>query len=76
LFVKTNLGYSIYHGGTFEIEKRFSHGVGLHGSYTFSKTISNQDSLANLADVPEGQNERLERALSGRTLVNALRLLF
>ena len=64
LFVKTNLGYSIYHGGTFEIEKRFSHGVGLHGSYTFSKTISNQDSLANLADVPEGQNERLERAVS------------
>ena len=64
IFVKDNSGMSIYHGGTFELEKRFAHGVGLHSSYTFSKTISNSDSLANLADLPEGLDARLERAVS------------
>jgi len=52
-FVKVSGGLSIYHGGTFEVAKRFSHGFSLHSSYTFSKTISNVDSVANLADVPE-----------------------
>jgi len=34
-------------------DKRFTHGFSLHSSYSFSKTISNSDSVANLADVPE-----------------------
>ncbi len=63
-FVTDNVGASTYHGGTLEVEKRFSRGVSFHGAYTFSKTISNSDSVANLADLPEGQELRLERALS------------
>jgi hypothetical protein len=57
-------GTSIYHGGTAEIEKRFSHGFSLHGSYTFEKVISNYESVANLADFPQEQDRRLERAVS------------
>jgi hypothetical protein len=62
-FVKVSQGMSIYHGGTFELTKRFSHGFSLHSSYSYSKTISNSDSVANLADVPE-TSLALERALS------------
>jgi outer membrane receptor protein involved in Fe transport len=53
LFVQTNTGESSHHGGTFEIQKRFGQGYGLHGSYTLSKTRTNVDSLANLSDLPE-----------------------
>src|SRR5262249_60622646 len=48
----TNLGDSIYHGGTLEGERRFGLGLGIHGSYTLSKTISDGgvDSMASLSD--------------------------
>ncbi|HEY6249967.1 MAG TPA: TonB-dependent receptor [Candidatus Angelobacter sp.] len=52
-FVKVNAGASTYHGGTFEVQKRFAHGFSFHSSYSFSKTMSNVDSVANLADIPE-----------------------
>lgn len=52
-FVKVNAGSSIYHGGTFQVQKRFAHGFSFSSSYSFSKTISNVDSVANLADIPE-----------------------
>src|SRR2546422_11354712 len=55
-FVQTNTGTSNYHGATFEAEKRFANGVGFHGSYTLSRVRNNVDSLANLADLPEGQD--------------------
>jgi hypothetical protein len=61
-------GLSIYHGGTAEIEKRFSHGFSLHGSYTFERTISNYESVANLADFPQEQDRGLERAVSRQTV--------
>jgi hypothetical protein len=63
-FVQDDNGYSIYHGGMLEVEKRYGRQVSFHGTYTFSKTISNTDSLANNADYPEGLDPRLERALS------------
>jgi len=53
LFVQTNTGESSYHGGTFELQKRFSAGYSVHGSYTLSKARTNVDSLANLSDLPE-----------------------
>jgi outer membrane receptor protein involved in Fe transport len=62
-FVKVSGGASIYHGGSFELQKRFSHGFSVFSSYSFSKTISNVDSVANLADVPETSLAG-ERALS------------
>jgi hypothetical protein len=64
LFVQTNTGRANYHGATFEIEKRFAAGIGFHGSYTLSRVRSNVDSLANLADLPEGQSIEGEMALS------------
>jgi hypothetical protein len=36
----TNIGDSVYHGGTLEVQRRFATGLALHGSYTFSKTMS------------------------------------
>jgi outer membrane receptor protein involved in Fe transport len=65
-------GFSIYHGGTAEIEKRFAHGFSLHGSYTFERTISNYESVANLADFPQEQNRNLERAVSRQTVPQRL----
>ena len=53
LFVQTNTGESSHHGGTFEIQKRFGGGYGLNASYTLSRSRTNVDSLANLADLPE-----------------------
>jgi hypothetical protein len=64
LFVQTNTGTSNYHGATFEAEKRFANGVGFHGSYTLAHVRNNVDSLANLADLPEGQDIAGETALS------------
>jgi hypothetical protein len=65
-------GMSIYHGGTAEIEKRFSHGFSLQGSYTFERTISNYESTANLADFPQEQERSLERAVSRQTVPQRL----
>jgi hypothetical protein len=67
-FVKDSGAFSIYHGGSLEVEKRFQHGFSLHGSYTFSKTINNSESVANLADIPTGQDRNLERAISRQTV--------
>jgi hypothetical protein len=64
LFVQTNTGTSKYHGVTFEVEKRFMAAFGFHGSYTLSRVRNNVDSLANLADLPEGQDIAGEMARS------------
>jgi carboxypeptidase family protein/TonB-dependent receptor-like protein len=64
LFVQTNTGMSNYHGVTVEAEKRMARGVGFHGSYTLSSVRNNVDSLANLADLPEGQNIQAETSRS------------
>ena len=67
-YVGDSGGYSTYNGGTAEVEKRFSHGFGLHGSYTYSRTISNSDSVANLADFPQSPDRNLERAVSRQSV--------
>ncbi|HXB20885.1 MAG TPA: TonB-dependent receptor [Candidatus Solibacter sp.] len=74
-FVKSSGGASIYHGATFEVEKRFSHGFSFHSSYSWSKTISNVDSVANLADIPE-TSLALERALSRQNVPQRYTLSF
>jgi outer membrane receptor protein involved in Fe transport len=56
LFVQTNTGTSSHHGGTFEVQKRFNQGYTFHASYTVARTRTNVDSLANLSDLPEGQD--------------------
>jgi TonB dependent receptor-like, beta-barrel len=64
LFVQTNTGRSTYHGATLELEKRFAGTVGFHASYTLSRVRNNVDSLANFADIPEGQDIEGETSLS------------
>jgi hypothetical protein len=75
-FVKDSGGFSIFHGATFEVEKRFAHGFSFHGSYTFSRTINNSESVANLADLPQGQDRNLERAVSRQSVPHRFTLAF
>jgi outer membrane receptor protein involved in Fe transport len=75
-YVTDDIGLSIHHGGTLEVEKRFSRGFSFHGSYTFSKTINNAESVANLADLPEGPGIGPERAVSRQTVPHRFTLAF
>jgi hypothetical protein len=63
-FVFDNGGYSIFNGGSFEIQKRFAQGFSFHSSYTYSQTISNTESVAAVNDFPEQPDRNPERALS------------
>jgi carboxypeptidase family protein/TonB-dependent receptor-like protein len=63
-FVFDNGGYSIFNGGSFELQKRFARGFSFHSSYTYSQTISNTESVAAVNDFPENPDRNLERALS------------
>jgi hypothetical protein len=67
-YIINSNGMSVYNGATAEIEKHFSHGFSLHGSYTFERAISNYESVANLADFPQEQDTSLERAVSRQTV--------
>jgi len=75
-FVVDDIGFSIHHGGSFEVEKRFSHGFSFHSSYTFSKTINNAESVANLADFPEGPSIGPERGVSRQSVAHRYTLAF
>ena len=59
----SNIGVSDYNGATVEISRRFANRFGFQASYTFSKTISNGDSIANFADIAEW-NPALEFGVS------------
>jgi Carboxypeptidase regulatory-like domain/TonB dependent receptor-like, beta-barrel len=75
-YVNDDIGFSIHHGGTLEVEKRFARGFSFHGSYTFSKTINNSESVANLADLPEGPSIGPERAISRQSVPHRFTLAF
>jgi outer membrane receptor protein involved in Fe transport len=62
--VTDNLGTSKYHGGTIQLQKRFSGGIGFHASYTLSEGRTNVESVTNLGDFPEGLDASLEEAFS------------
>jgi outer membrane receptor protein involved in Fe transport len=74
LFVQTNTGESSYHGGTFEVERRYAGGYSLHGSYTLSESRTNVDSLANLSDLPEALDIEIERAPSRQQVTHRFTL--
>jgi hypothetical protein len=75
-FVFDNGGYSIYHGGSIEVQKRFAHGFSFHSSYTYSQTISNTESVAAVNDFPEHPDRNLERALSRQHVRHRYTLAF
>lgn len=70
-----NIGWSEYHGGTFEAVKRFSQSFGMTASYTWSKAISNGEGPGSLADAPEFELAG-ERALSRQHLAHRFTLDF
>jgi hypothetical protein len=61
-------GYSIYHSGTFKIEKHLSRGLTFDTSYTWSKSIddaSDAGTTFSESNIPQDvRNVRAERALS------------
>jgi hypothetical protein len=70
-------GNSTYHAFQLKVEKRFSHGLTLLGSYTRSKTISDADIQAGGG--PSGQtyyNRRLEKSLSTNDIPNLVALSY
>jgi Carboxypeptidase regulatory-like domain/TonB dependent receptor len=76
-FFLTNQGDSVHHSGTLEIERRFGAGFGVHGSYTFAKTMSDGgvDSPTSLTDFPEAPGVS-EWALSRQHLAHRFTLSF
>jgi hypothetical protein len=42
---ESSAGNSVYHGGTIRLRKRLAHGIGLSGSYTYSKSIDDASSI-------------------------------
>ena len=74
LFVQTNTGESSHHGVTLEIQKRYSGGYGVRGSYTIASTDTNVDSLANLSDIPEGLDIDVERGPSRQDVLHRFTL--
>jgi hypothetical protein len=75
-YANDDIGMSIHHGGTLEVEKRFTRGFSFHGSYTYSRTINNTDSVANLADLPEGPDISQQRAISRQSVPHRFTLAF
>src|SRR6516164_1730442 len=61
-------GYSIYHAGTFKIEKRLSRGLTFDANYTWSKSIDDASDVGTTfseTNIPQDvRNVRAERALS------------
>jgi len=55
---------SFYHGGLFEVTKRFTRGVTLHANYTFSKAIDEVTDYNSDFQPNDQANLRAERALS------------
>jgi outer membrane receptor protein involved in Fe transport len=49
IIVRTNGADSIYHGGQFSVERRFSHGLSLRAAYTYSKLIDDGSEVFTLA---------------------------
>lgn len=75
-FANEDIAFSIYHGGSFDIKKRFAHGFSFDGNYTFSKTVNNADSVANLADLPEGPSIGPQRGISRQSVPQRFTLTF
>jgi hypothetical protein len=75
-FVTTNQGFSTYHGGTLEVERRFDGRIGFHASYTYSESRSRSDSVANLADLWQSPDGAAEDAYSRQHVPHRFTLSF
>jgi hypothetical protein len=61
-------GYSIYHSGTFKVEKRLSNSLSVNANYTWSKSIDDASDVGTTfseTNIPQDvRNVRAEKALS------------
>jgi len=62
--VTDNIGRSTHHGGTIELRRPMSHGIGFTASYTLARTRANVESITNLGDFPELLSLEAEESLS------------
>ena len=79
---RDNVGNSNYHAATAKLEKRFSHGLTVHASYTFSKLIDDASSVfsqtiftgpvLNSTGAADAFNRHLEKDLSGGDIPRVL----
>ncbi|MBN2317449.1 MAG: TonB-dependent receptor [Acidobacteria bacterium] len=63
---QTNGGNSIYHGLDIQVSRRFSRGVNLRGSYTFSKSIDNASGSGGASIAQNDADLGAERSLSSQ----------
>ncbi len=63
----SNFGHASFHGVTFRVEKRYSHGLVLNAFYTHSKALNNSDSDGSATGITF-YNRSLEKAVSGSDL--------
>ncbi len=67
---------SIYHAGTVRLERRFQAGLSLLASYTYAKTIDDDDSNLRASDqsgnIQNWQNRAAERSVSAFNIGNRL----
>ena len=67
-----NVGHSSYHAMIVSIERRFSHGLNLQGSYTWAKSITNADSLIGVtngvAQEQDPSNSKSQKSISNQDI--------
>jgi hypothetical protein len=63
----SNYGHTSFHGVTFRVEKRYSHGLTLNTFYTHSKALNNADGEGQATGITF-YNRSLEKALAGYDL--------
>ena len=79
-----NLGHSSYHALLVSLARRFRNGLNLQASYTWSKTLTNADSLIPFSYTSNNQREqaanstdlKLDKAVSVQNLTNELSLSY
>jgi hypothetical protein len=71
-YVFETTGNSIYHGLAVSVNKRFSQHIQMIGSYTYSKSISENDDIAFELGPQDPTNVRADRALSSFDLRHRL----
>jgi hypothetical protein len=71
-FIDTDRGHATYDAVSCEISRRFMNSIGITSTYVWSQAYSDTDSLANLADYPEGLNTAAEWSLSRQNVRHRL----
>jgi Carboxypeptidase regulatory-like domain len=74
VYFLTSGSNSTYHSATFSLKRNYANGITIKGSYTFSKTIDDTDTLTNIATYEDASNRGLDKGLAGFNVANRLAL--